>query len=55
MQRIGLKSAKHLYQLSVKHLGGARIQIEVTANSGPQAVRLAERVGYEVFDVNMVG
>lgn len=55
MQRIGIKSAKHLYQLTVRHLSGVEIQIEVLANNRAQAVRIAEREGYSVCNINMVG
>lgn len=54
MQRIGMKLAKHLYQLTVKHLSGIEIQLQVLANNRAQAVRIAEREGYTVCDTNMV-
>jgi hypothetical protein len=55
MQRIGIRTAKHLYQLTVKHLSGVEIQLQVLANNRVQAVRIAEREGYTVCDINMVG
>lgn len=49
MQRIGIRTAKHLYQLTVRHLSGVEIQIEVLANNRTQATRIAEREGYTVL------
>jgi len=49
MQRIGIKLAKHLYQLTVRHLSGVEIKIEVLANNRFQAMQIAERKGYRVL------
>lgn len=55
MQRIGIRTAKHLYQLTVRHLSGVEIfyvrtlQIEVLAKNRAQATRIAEREGYTVL------
>ena len=49
MQRIGIRTAKHLYQLTVRHLSGVEIKIEVLANNRTQATRIAEREGYTVL------
>lgn len=50
MVRLGNKQAKHLYEV-----GTDKGRIEVDANNRSQAVKLAEKHGYIVRDVNMVG
>jgi len=46
------QTAKHLYELTVSKEGR---KIEVHANTRSQARVIAERAGYVVRDVNMVG
>ncbi|WVS23938.1 hypothetical protein QkW1_15 [Ralstonia phage QkW1] len=50
MIRLGNEPAKHLYEL-----GTETGRIEVLADSRAQARKIAERAGYAVRDVNMVG
>lgn len=54
MNQLGTRGAKHLYSMSVVLLG-ARTKVEVFANNRSQATRIAERAGFVVRDVNMVG
>lgn len=53
-ERIGNKSASHLYCIEVE-LNGQRGEVEVDANNRAQASAIAEKAGYEVRSVNMVG
>jgi hypothetical protein len=50
MSKLGSETAKHLYEI-----GTANGRIEVQANNRSQAERIAEKAGYVVRDVNMVG
>lgn len=50
MKRIGNRNARHTYQL-----GTITDRILVDANTRTQARAIAERAGYVVRDVNMVG
>lgn len=54
--RIYTPNTKHLYEISFadaegKHAG----TVQVEANNRSQATRLAEKNGYAVRDINMVG
>ena len=53
--RIVMPNTKHLYDVNVKDMYGNRGTIEVEANNRAQAQRFAERYGYEVFSINLVG
>ena len=48
--RISRPGSKHLYECYVK---GGVVQVEAT--NGAQALRIAEKNGYDVNSVNMVG
>lgn len=50
MTTLGKFSARHVYSV-----GTTQGAVEVYANDGLHAVRIAERAGYVVRDVNMVG
>jgi hypothetical protein len=50
MIELGSKTAKHLYEI-----GTDNGRIEVHAHNRSQAERIAEKAGYVVRDVNMVG
>lgn len=50
MKRYGNPKARHCYQL-----GTINGQILVDANNRAQARNIAERAGYVVRDVNMIG
>jgi hypothetical protein len=48
---LGNANAKHLYEIGVS----PNEVIEVEANNRAQAAKIAEKAGYTVRDVNMVG
>jgi len=52
--RFGDRSSKHLYRMEVRS-EGKRFEIEVDANSRDQARTIAQRAGYLVYSINMVG
>lgn len=52
--RLGKSDAAHLYTLAVLK-DGIRGEIDVEATNRSQASRIAEKAGYEVGSVNMVG
>lgn len=49
--RLVKADSKHLYEVEVQPKG----YVEVEANTSAQAVSRAEKAGYEVKSVNMVG
>jgi hypothetical protein len=49
--RIGNQKSAHLYEIQVK----SNQSILVDANNRNQAARIAEKAGYRVMSVNMIG
>jgi hypothetical protein len=52
--RINTPNSTHLYTLTVIK-DNVRGSVDVEARNRDQAARIAQRAGYEVHDVNMVG
>lgn len=55
MTPIIMKNAKHAYDVNVSDAKGIKRQIEVHCANASQAVRLVEKQGYKVRDINMIG
>jgi len=49
------ETAKHSYEIETTNEHGKTMYITVDANNRDQAARIAERNGFDVWSVNMVG
>jgi hypothetical protein len=50
--RIGNRKSKHSYEIQADQKGG---YVTVDANNRSQAAKIAEKAGFKVLSVNMVG
>lgn len=53
--RLNRPNTAHLYRIETIDKDGKKIEIDVEANNRDQAARDAEKAGYPVHSVNMIG